>query len=1579
AARRPSPLPELPVQYADFSLWQRSWLHGEVLESEIAFWRQQLAGLPPRLELPTDRPRPAVQSQRGATRPVRLPAGLTRQLEALGRREGATLFMVLLAGFQALLGRFSGQDDLAVGSPVAGRNRVETEGLIGFFVNTLVLRGDLTGAPTVRELLGRVRETALAAWQHQDLPFEKLVEELAPQRSLAYAPLFQVMLALQNAPFGELEIQDLQLRPVEVAGTTAKLDLTVSFAERGGALEGVIEYATALFDAATVDRLIAGFERLLASAAADPGLPVAELPLLSSGERHQVLTEWNDTGEESWTGPVTLLVERWSRERPDAPAAVDAAGRALTYGELGERSGRLAGFLRSLGVGQESIVAVRMERSADLLVAQLAVLKAGAAYLSLDPAHPADRLAFMLEETAAQVVLTERTLDRDREEIARCAPLPPQRVEPDHLAYVLYTSGSTGRPKGVQIPHRGLLNLVRWDLRANGTGPGDHRTQVASLGFDASVYEIWSCLASGATLHLPAEELRLDPPRLAAWMAERGVTVSFLPTPLAEALLASGGPRIPTLRRLLVGGDRLRLQPEPGCGFALINLYGPAEASVVTTAAPDSSLALGRPLDGLRVHLLDRSLQPVPPGVAGELWVGGPALARGYLGDPGRTAERFLPDPWGAGERLYRTGDLCRFRRDGEIEFLGRADHQVKIRGQRIELGEIEAVLLDLPGVREAVVVARDGQLAAYVVGDAAIDELRSSLRERLPAAMVPSAFVPLAALPLTPNGKVDRKALPSPAPVSRDLLPEENRSALEDAIAGIWCEVLGVPRVGGEENFFDLGGHSLLLTRVQALLSDRLGREVSLLDLLTHTTVRALARHLEPGLVVMAEPAPRAPGKRTPGSGAIAIIGLTGRFPGASGVEALWANLRDGVASIARFSDEELAASGIAPEVRRDPRYVPAGGVLDGVELFDASFFGYNPREAELLDPQQRLFLECAWEALEHAGYDSQRVPGPVGVFASLGYSRYLHQILASADPAAASGLQLLLGNDKDFLATRVSYKLDLSGPSLTVQTACSSSLLAVHLACQNLRLGACDMALAGGVSIALPQRSGYLYEEGGIASPDGCCRAFDAAARGTVAGSGAGLVVLKRLEDALADGDTVHAVLLGSAANNDGGSGKAGYTAPSIAGQAKVISAALADAGALPESIAYVEAHGSGTPLGDPIEVAALNQAFRQGTGRTGSCFLGSVKTNVGHLDAAAGVTGLIKTVLALKHRQIPPSLHFETPNPAIDFAAGPFRVADRLTDWEADGEPRRAGVSAFGIGGTNVHAVLEEAPPAAPSGPSRPWQVLLLSARTPAALERMTDRLADRLEKDPDLDLADVAYTLRVGRRPFAHRRAVLAATREEAAAALRERDPQRVWTAGAPRETGRHRSAAFLLPGVGDQYPGLARGLYQDEPVFREELDRSAELLRPHLGLDLREALFAAEEEAPDPRSLFGRGRSRETAARALLKETRIAQPAMFAVGYALARLWMSWGVRPAALLGYSLGEYTAACLAGVMELSDALTLVARRARLIGELPPGALLAVPLSEEETRARLTQELSLAAVNAPAVSVVSGPLVAI
>jgi acyl transferase domain-containing protein/acyl carrier protein len=712
-----------------------------------------------------------------------------------------------------------------------------------------------------------------------------------------------------------------------------------------------------------------------------------------------------------------------------------------------------------------------------------------------------------------------------------------------------------------------------------------------------------------------------------------------------------------------------------------------------------------------------------------------------------------------------------------------------------------------------------------------------------------------------------------------------------------------------------------------------------------------------------------------------IAIIGMAGRFPGARTLRQFWENLRQGVESISFFTDEELLASGVDPDLLRHESYVRAKGILDDVEGFDAAFFGFTPREAELLDPQHRLLLECAWEALEGAGYDPQGLGARTAVYIGSGTSAYLlSNLLPSAETLRKAGvLQALLFNDRDFLATRLSYKLDLRGPSVLVQTACSTSLMAVHLACQSLLSGETDVALAGGVSIGVPVKDGYLYQEGSIASPDGHCRAFDARAGGSVAGDGVGLVVLKRLADALEDGDRIHAVILGSAANNDG-SAKVGYTAPSIEGQAEVITEALLMAGVEPASIGYVEAHGSGTALGDPVEMTALTQAFRgAGLDGAGLCAVGSVKTNVGHCNTAAGVAGLIKTVLALEHGEIPPSLHYEQPNPQIDFADSPFFVNAALRPWPAGDSPRRAGVSSFGMGGTNVHVVLEEAPPREPSGASRRSAHLLpVSARTPAALETAAANLADALRREPGIDLADVAFTLQVGRRGFDHRRVVVARDAQDAVAALA--DPRRA-ISGA-REGTAARPVVFLFPGLGDQYVDMARELYETEQAFRETIDVCAEGLTPHLGFDLRQAIFSegpaasrSEGQSLDLRALLRRDAAPADPAAARLARTDVAQPACFAVEYALARLLMTWGITPEAMIGYSIGEYVAACLAGVLSLADALFLVARRAKLIQDLPAGAMLAVPLPEAEVRPLLGDALSVSATNGPHLTVVGGP----
>jgi acyl transferase domain-containing protein/acyl carrier protein/NADP-dependent 3-hydroxy acid dehydrogenase YdfG len=705
-----------------------------------------------------------------------------------------------------------------------------------------------------------------------------------------------------------------------------------------------------------------------------------------------------------------------------------------------------------------------------------------------------------------------------------------------------------------------------------------------------------------------------------------------------------------------------------------------------------------------------------------------------------------------------------------------------------------------------------------------------------------------------------------------------------------------------------------------------------------------------------------------------VAIVGLACRFPGAPDEDAYWRNLRDGVESIARPSFETLLGAGVPESLLRDPSYVRAGGFVEDVDCFDADFFGVPPAEAEVMDPQQRLFLECGWAALESAGWAPGTFRGRTGVYAGSGLNTYL---LRNVYPQRGGGgpsaqLQMLLGGDKDYLATRLAYKLGLTGPAVAVQTACSTSLVAVHLACQALLAGDCDMALAGGVSVR-PHLEGYRHEEGLIFSPDGHCRAFDADAGGTAPASGLGAVVLKLLERAVADGDRVRAVIKGSAINNDG-TAKVAFSAPGLAAQADVIRTAQARAGADPASISYVEAHGTGTPLGDVVELSALGDVF----GAAGGCAIGSVKPNIGHADTASGVAGLIKVVLALENELLPPSLNFERPNPDAGLAGGPFEVVTRPTPWPRGGPPRRAGVSSFGIGGTNAHVVVEEGPRPAPAPSTRAAHLLKLSARTPEALEDATDRLAAHLEAHPDQELADVAFTLAVGRHDFRARRTVVASTPADAHAALAARDPRRVRTAVA---AAGHRGAVLLLPALGGHYRGMGAGLYRGEPAFRAEIDRCAALAAEHVPHDVAAAIADGDPvpaAAPgngdwDLRALTGR------AERAPEEPLSLAQPALFAVEYALARLWQSWGVEPQALLGYSLGELVAACLAGVLDLEDALSVVARRALAVEALPAAGMLAIGVSEREARELCGGELHVAAVTGESSTVVAGPASAV
>ncbi|HEV2754810.1 MAG TPA: amino acid adenylation domain-containing protein, partial [Actinomycetota bacterium] len=887
-----APLPELPIQYADFAAWQRQRLSGDALRRQLDYWRDRLAGLAPVLELPTDHPRPPVRSGRGGRVPFTIGGDTLAAVGAVAKAQDATLFIALTAAFQALLSRYSGSDDVAVGTPVAGRTRPEVEGLIGFFVNTLVLRTDLSGDPTFRELVGRVRDVALGAYAHQDVPFEKLVEELHPERSLSHTPLFQVMFSLQRIGSDHvLRLGDAELEGFPLQGTTARFDLTLNLIEDGNGATGVVEYNADLFDPATIERLVGHLTNLLEAVAADPDRPLSEVDVMSASERHHVVAELNRTPGEYPIGCIHDLFAARALETPDALAVV-AGGDELTYRELDERANHLAHRLAGVGVGRGVPVGVCLGRGADLVVALLAVLKAGGIYVPLDPDYPVDRLAFVLRDVAAPAVVTTSELaarldtaaelvllDADRDVIsARPAIQPAPATTPHDLAYVIYTSGSTGTPKGVGVTHANVTRLFAATAADFGFDESDVWTLFHSAAFDFSVWELWGALLSGGRVVVVPKLVARSPDAFVQLVRDQGVTVlSQTPSAFRQFIRAESESEsldLP-LRVVVFGGEALdptSLRPwierHGVVRPRLVNMYGITETTVHVTLheltpedAESPGSPIGRPIPDLRVYVLDPFGNPVPLGVPGELYVGGAGVARGYVNRPALTAERFVPDPFSGvpGARLYRTGDRARYLADGNIEFLGRVDHQVKIRGFRIEPGEIEACLVVHEAVRDAVVVARsdagDKRLVAYVVGDVATtSELRSHVSRSLPDYMVPAHFVVLDELPLTPNGKLDRAALLAPEgrpEVEAPYAPA--RTPAEEVLAAIWCEVLGLERVGVHDNFFELGGDSILSIQIVAR-ANAAGLGLTPRLLFQHQTVAALAAVAGQRSEVMAE-----------------------------------------------------------------------------------------------------------------------------------------------------------------------------------------------------------------------------------------------------------------------------------------------------------------------------------------------------------------------------------------------------------------------------------------------------------------------------------------------------------------------------------------------------------------------------------------------------------------------------------------------------------------------------------------------------------------------------------------------------
>jgi amino acid adenylation domain-containing protein len=1641
--------PELaPVahQLGDYARWEQRCLAQGSFASDLACLESELAGMP-RLELPELAS--ADDHDGGDSVYFSLPARVRQAIEELGERAGVTPYTVLVTAFAVLLARYCNQYDFGIGTVLANRQIGDLDQSVGFFANTLPLRCDLSSDPSFTELLTRMKSRVLGLLERQHVPLTEVVRVAGGQRVGEENPLFRAAFIYENGPIfsAAAEAQLTSESVVANVRGASKFEVGLTLSPVFGGLHGELEYLGHIFDRPAAMRFVGNFERLLASILADPARPISALDILGDKDLAWLVQQSGTLEAEppTWASTLGLIMAQAART-PNAIALV-CDGRELTYRAMMRRANAVARRLRALGVGgalgNESLVGLHLPRSVDVPVAMLAIWMAGGAYVPLDPDYPQARLDLVIEDSGLRVIVSSASiaaaLSHDGVEVLLLEdvvgrvddhvddePVLPVAIAPSQLAYVIYTSGSTGKPKGVMLEHGQFANFCRAMDERVGGGAGATFLAVTSLSFDISGLELLWTLTRGYRVVI-AEG------RTADWSRYLPYAPTHLQcTPsMARMLLADADGRalLRGLDRLLVGGEAL----DRGLASKLVrlvegavtNMYGPTETTVWSSTwdVQGDEVALGTPILNNLLYVLDGNGRRVPRGSYGELCIGGLGVARGYLGRPQLTQERFVLDPYAprhtgsdgadtpapaqAQPRMYRTGDLVRYRRDGSLEFCGRLDFQVKLRGHRIELGEIESVASEHDAVRECAAVVRqdaadDPRLCLYWVpgGYPASEskkierQLHEHLIRRLPGYMVPTTFVARDGLPHTPNKKVDRPALlrlPPPGQDAAPALPMVDRTPrrgvdpvygqasmdgsdeasrprvepeagrdIEYLVIRAWAEVLQIAeldRIDRNQGFFELGGTSMAALAVHRILCDGLGREFPLSSLFRHPTVASLAAFLQ-GKAAPANISIDL-ATRGPASSAIAIVGISGRFPGAPDIETFWNNLRSGVDAITRFSDEELRRAGISEELLLDDNYVRAKGYLEGADLFDAEFFDYSRGDAEIIDPQHRLFLECAWEAVEDAGIVPSRFHGRIGVFGGTGLGA---NQMGNPDDMATF-YRVMVGARNDYFATRVAHKLDLRGPALTIQTACSTSLVALHLARESLLRGESDAALVGGATLTVPLKHGYLYQEGLVLSPDGRCRSFDARAQGTVVGNGVGVVVLRRLEDALRDGDRIYAVVRGSAINNDGAA-KVGFTAPSVEGQARVIAEAQAVAGVSPDTIAYVEAHGSATALGDPIEVQALQQVFA-GHERNEPCALGSVKSNIGHVDTAAGVAGLIKAALCLYHKELVPSLHFERPNPEIGFDPALFYVNTELRPWAAGGAPRRAGVSSFGMGGTNAHAVLEEAPapPVTVEASPQPASTypLLLSARSEPALEAQARRWAEWLEGHPEQSMLDLAYTAAEHRKHFEVRAAVMAADPSDAIeglTALASGRSHRALIKARARTPGK---LVFVFPGQGSQWPAMGRALLGESPVFAQVAEACDAALRPWIGGSVLSLLRGDDDDSLPP---FDRVDG--------------LQPALFTMYVGLAAVWRSLGVTPAAVVGHSKGEVAAAVVAGALSLDDGARLVALRSQALhGTSGQGEMAVIQRPADEVRALLEPydgALSVAVINTARETVVSG-----
>ncbi|SEI05577.1 amino acid adenylation domain-containing protein [Rheinheimera pacifica] len=1579
-------LEKSPVTYAEFIQKERKTIASPEAK---AYWQEVMKNCAVS-ELPTkaDDAEMAVLGQH--RHDEYLPPEILEGLNKVVEKAEVPLKSVLLAAHARLVSLMTGQSRITTGLNFNGR--LEAKGGIntrGMFLNILPVTLTLEGVASWIELAKQAYKAEVAVLPHRNYPLGVLQAEYGTRNLFDTAFNFLHFHSIASAGLGrsgKIECEEV----IDYSKTNFDFNSVFNLHPTDSTLlEHKHDANLDRFAPSQLKEFYAFYGLILQDIGSNPDADPNRLDFLTQEKRQKLIQFDQETDSESQALlPIFKWFEQQVLETPDAIAIDDTSGNdALSYNELNNKANQLAAQLGEMKIGVGDKVSVFMPACTDVVAAILGIMKSGAAYIPLDLSLPVARVNQITTDSDTKLLIYKGTEPKGYEgqslDITTIAHSslrfdnPDIEVAQDSPCYVLFTSGTTGKPKGVVVPHKGVSNYINWAVKSYGISVGDKMPLFTSLGFDLTVTTLFAPLVCGAGIRVFAESDIVK--TLAKLVADQQMSLVKL-TPAHLSLISEMDISQSALNRFILGGEQLSSSLAAGVlsklppGAKIYNEYGPTEATVGCMiyqfdAATDVSAAvpIGKPIDNTRIYVLDERLHPVLEGIKGEIYIGGAGLATEYLNDSLATTTAFVNDPFYPGQKMYKTGDLARRGNDGNISFIARKDNQTKLNGYRIELGEIESYISQLSRVSNVIVLVRDingeQQLAAHVIPteavdlsdvtqrQALIDEIKTYLKQRVPKYMLPNHYAFMPAFPLTENGKIDRDALRQHWGYEvRGAAFSKPKSVVEKSLLTIWQDLLKRDPISVLDNFFDIGGNSLLSFQLVVKMKDMGSFDVTVTDIFEYPTIRSMAafitgleedsaidEHHDIETQLSVEP--------------IAVIGMAGRFPDAGDVSTFWENLKVGHESLHWYSEKELAEAGVPEELFNNENYISAGAAIDNIRTFDADYFGYTPRETQLMDPQQRLLLEVAVEALDDAGYGNAAKKRNVGVFVGVGESFYfINNLITHKEMVKTLGMEVQFGNGRDFAATRLSHKLNLDGPALTVSTACSTSLVAIHLAMTSILRNECRMAITGGAKVGQFGSEGYTYQEGGILAKDGHCRTFDADATGTRSGDGGALLVLKRLSDAIRDKDNIHGVIKGSALNNDG-KYKAGYTAPSVTGQADVIRKALENAHVDPESVGYVEAHGTGTSLGDPIEVKALNRAYGK-QGRQGA-YLGAVKPNIGHLDAAAGVASVVKTLQVLKYGQIPPSINFERANPSIEFSNGPFTVNSELMDWPESKTPRRAGVSSFGIGGTNAHLILEQPPEQPKHADGQQFSSLVMvSARTKGALDETRKRLVSHLKQHPELSISDVAHTLRMGRTAFAWRDTQVVSSVAELEAAWR--DP--VTSRPAVEDV----AVIFMFPGQGSQYYGAASSLYKESAHFASYFDFCADLFAHELDVDLRQFL-ALEDE-----------RSNEISE--LVNQTHYAQALLFTYSWSLGRLLMDMGIKPNGMIGHSIGEYTAASLAGVMSVEQAIRIVARRGILMNSMEPGYMVSVALGEQDLQSVLAETgTELAIINGPRACVIS------